>query len=312
MNKSIRIFLGIAISGICIWLAFRQMAWDELTRALVSAQWSWFLPITVVYLGVHLLRCVRWSYLLSPIKKVKPFDLFPLLMMGFLVNNVLPARAGEVARAFAASKKTGIPTSTILGSIAMERITDLIGLAAVMGIALTIIPMDKLPIKLVALILTGGIIGMVVLLVVVRKLQNKNPEAKQTFWTKVVEFMNKLIDGFAALRSPVTIGIIASLSISIWMIEAACLMIASRAFGLDLVFAQSNALLSGISVGVMIPAAPGYIGTYEFFGKEMLKILGYLPEQSLPFLLSIHFYQMLLCSLLGIPGLIRFGMPSKT
>ena len=312
MSKSLRIVLGIAISGVCLWLAFRQMAWNDLSQALQSAKWIWFLPITVVYLGAHVLRCFRWSALLSPVKKIKPLDLFPLLMLGFLVNNVLPARAGEVARAFATSKKTAIPTSTVLGSIAMERITDLIGLIAVMAIAIKVIPMDKLPLKQVALILLGGIIGLVALIMVVRKLQDKSTPLNQTSLGKIIEFLNRLIDGFAAIRSPLMISKIALLSLSIWMIEAVCLMTASRAFGLDLAFPQANALLSGISFGVMIPAAPGYIGTYEFFGKEMLKLLGYLPQLSLPFLLSFHFYQMLLTSVLGIPGLIRFGMPSKT
>ncbi len=311
MNKSLRIALGVAISSLCIWLAFRNTNWDQLKLAVLSAEWKWFIPITAVYLCAHMLRCVRWSYLLSPVKKVSPLTLFPLLMMGFLVNNVLPARAGEIARAFAASKKIDVPVGTTIGSIAMERITDLAGLATVMAISLMVIPVEKIPIGKVLVFIGIGLAGIAGMIWFVRTLQKRVTPDESSLLFKISRLLTQLIEGFSALKSPFKVALIIGLSISIWMIEASCLMMASRAFGLHLAFTQTNALLSGISMGVMIPAAPGYIGTYEFFGTEMLKLLGFAAELGLPFLLSFHFYQMLLCSVLGIPGLIRFGLPEK-
>jgi glycosyltransferase 2 family protein len=309
MNKSLRIVLGLSVSAFCLWLVFRNLDWPSVVQALKQAKWSWFLPITLVYMTAHILRSFRWHVLLSPVQKVPARTLFSLLMFGFLVNNLLPARTGEVARAFAASRKTGLPTSTLLGSIAMERLTDLLGLAVIMMIASTVLPMDRLPIKQVGMFFLCGLAVIGLLLLFHRYYGQKTGQSP---WiAKLSGFLSGIIQGFASLNSPLTIGKIAFLSIAIWMIEAVTLMMGAHAFGLALRFNQASALLSGISFGVMIPAAPGYIGTYEYFGSETLRLLGFQLAVALPFVLSFHFFQMVLTSALGVPTLIKVGIPSN-
>jgi uncharacterized membrane protein YbhN (UPF0104 family) len=121
---------------------------------------------------------------------------------------------------------------------------------------------------------------------------------------KVVSFILSVIthsiEGFLALNSVKKIAMVVSFSMVVWINEALMAYTISRFLHLDLPFIHSAALIVGLSIGVMIPGAPGFIGTYEFFGKQMLEFLGYLPDPAIGMVLVLHFFQMISVSLGGI------------
>jgi uncharacterized protein (TIRG00374 family) len=311
MNKSLKIVLGLGVSAACLWLAFRGIQFGEVRAALQTANWAWFLPTLVCTISGHILRSVRWRVILSPLQKIPVHKLFMMLTLGFFMNNILPARAGELVRAYALDKETGVPTSAGLGSVALERLTDLIGLLFVLTLASMVLPADKVPMGRVVMMLIIGVVGVAALIVVFQRWKPAADGSRPKIIELPLSFLKKLTTGFMALKSPTKVAAVVVLSLVIWASEIANVVMIARVFSLSLTPFQGAAVLMGIAVGVMIPAAPGYVGTYEFFGKRMLMLLGFPEPISLSFILTLHVFQLILNSLLGLPGFFKIGVGAK-
>lgn len=306
MNKTLRIVLGFVVSAVCLWLVFKNVSFQEIAANLKEANKSWFLLVLLTTILGHVMRTYRWRTLLSPVQTVPAFKLFLLLTFGFLMNNVLPARAGEVLRAYATDRETGVPTSTCLGSIALERLSDLFGLLFVGAAALTVLPSDRIPVAKITVIICGGLIGIVALFLFFQKRRASDQLPKPLQW--VISFLQKVTVGFAAIKSPSKMVFVFGLSVVIWIIEILNVILAARAFSIELPFTHGAAVLAGIAVGVMIPAAPGYVGTFELFGQQSMILLGYSAALSLTFIFTYHVFQLILNSLLGLPGFFKMGL----
>jgi len=307
MNNSIKLFIGVVISSICLYFTFKNYQFSDLTNALQNADWKWLLIAPFIHILAFVFRTIRWRFLLSPIQSVGYKKLFVIITFGFFVNNILPARMGEFARAYATNRLTGIPTASSFGSIAVERTMDMLGVVFMVLLAFGAMPKDKIPLWPIP-VFFFLILSMVGFTFLMEKkahaIKNKIP----LFLTKVFDIIHSITLGFSALKSIKIVLITAFLSLIVWSTEAINLFIISRVFGIDLNFFQAAALIVGLSIGVMIPAAPGYVGTYELFGKKALILLGFPGALSLSFVLVVHFFQLIMNSFLGIPGIIKIGL----
>jgi uncharacterized membrane protein YbhN (UPF0104 family) len=186
----------------------------------------------------------------------------------------------------------------MLGSIVAERISDLLGLFFVMVLCINIIPLDKIPLKKFGILISIAA-GFIVLLFL---FANKflATKYKSDLINKIAGLLKNLVAGFSALKSIKKVGIVVVLSLVVWTGEIFQVYFMSRFMGLDLHFLQSAAVILGFSVGVMIPAGPGFVGTFEFFGTQMLRILGFEVEPSLNFVIVYHAYIAILICFVGI------------
>src|SRR5512143_528880 len=117
-------WVGLLISVVFIWLALRGLRLEEFWDAVKQANYLWLLPgIGVYFIGVWV-RAWRWHYLLGPIKKIPTRTMFPITTIGYMGNNIYPARAGEVLRAVILKRHEGVPVSASLATIIVERIFD--------------------------------------------------------------------------------------------------------------------------------------------------------------------------------------------
>src|SRR5215510_6730970 len=122
--KKWQFWLGVLISLLFIWLALRGLHLNEFWDAVKQANYIWLIPgIAVYFIGVWV-RAWRWHYLLGPIKKIPTKTIFPIVTIGYMGNNVYPARAGEVLRAVILKRKEGVSVSASLATIIVERIFD--------------------------------------------------------------------------------------------------------------------------------------------------------------------------------------------
>ncbi len=104
--------------------ALRGLGLSEIWEPLRSARYWWLLPgVGVYFIGVWI-RSWRWHYLLRPIKPVSTRKMFPIVAIGYMGNNIYPARAGEVLRAVVLKRKEEIPISASLATVIVERIFD--------------------------------------------------------------------------------------------------------------------------------------------------------------------------------------------
>src|SRR5215210_8604725 len=122
--KKWQFWLGVLISIVFIWLALRGLRLDQFWDSVKQANYIWVLPgIGVYFIGVWV-RARRWHYLLRPIKEIPTQTMFPITTIGYMGNNIYPARAGEVLRAVVLKRKEGVSVSASLATIIVERIFD--------------------------------------------------------------------------------------------------------------------------------------------------------------------------------------------
>ena len=122
--KRWQFWLGLAISIVFMYFALNKLKLDEFWLAVKSANYWWILPgIAVYFVGVWV-RAWRWHYLLGPIKKIPTRVMFPVTCIGYMGNNIYPARAGEVLRAVVLKRREGVPISASLATVIVERIFD--------------------------------------------------------------------------------------------------------------------------------------------------------------------------------------------
>ena len=131
-----RWIIGIVVSLFFLWVAFRQVSdVGHLAEALGSANYLWLAPAVALYLLGLLVRALRWRILLLPIARIPTGPLFGILSIGFLVNNVLPARLGEIARAILVGRRHGVSRSAALATVVVERIFDGVVMLLFLGVA---------------------------------------------------------------------------------------------------------------------------------------------------------------------------------
>src|SRR5512147_3117190 len=122
--KKWQFWLGVLISIVFIWFSLRGLRLEEFWGAVKQANYWWLIPgIAVYFVGVWV-RAWRWHYLLKPIKEIPTRNMFPITTIGYMGNNVYPARAGEVLRAVILKRKEGVSVSASLATIIVERIFD--------------------------------------------------------------------------------------------------------------------------------------------------------------------------------------------
>ena len=134
MLKSRRFWLGVVFSAGFLTLFFWQIALPDTWSALKEANYWWLAPAIGAYFTAVLFRAIRWHFLLLPLKSVPSLRLYPIVVIGYMANNLLPVRLGELVRAFFVGQKEGVSKSGALATILLERVFDgvfLLGLALI-------------------------------------------------------------------------------------------------------------------------------------------------------------------------------------
>lgn len=133
-NSKIQLIVGIAISALFIYLALRPVKPAEVWNAIVSFKWIWAVPfLAATWLSLYI-RAIRWHYLVRPARFLSPNRLFSPMMIGFAMNSILPARAGEFARAYVLGKKENVPFTSAFATVVVERIFDMLTLLLMLAL----------------------------------------------------------------------------------------------------------------------------------------------------------------------------------
>lgn len=118
-----QLIIGLVIAALAIYFTFRNVSLEELIASLATVHYIYLIPVVLLVLVSYIARVYRWQILLAPIKNLKPSQLYSPLMIGFM-GNLLPARAGEVLRAYLLGKKQGITFTGAFATIVVERLFD--------------------------------------------------------------------------------------------------------------------------------------------------------------------------------------------
>jgi uncharacterized protein (TIRG00374 family) len=321
--KKWQFWLGMLISIVFLWFALRGLQLDQFWDSVQSANYWWLIPgIGVYFIGVWV-RAWRWHYLLGPIKKISTKTMFPITTIGYMGNNIYPARAGEVLRAVILKRKEGVPVSASLATIIVERIFD--GVVMLAFVFVNLPELAKLTgssgfvgnIQQLALIGTGVFLGA--LLVFLLAAMFPQVTARVGLWfisrltpkrlhEKIIGIMSRFLDGLASLRSPFNVLMVFFTSVIIWLLETGKYWFVMHAFPFQVSF-FALMLLNGIAnLATTIPSAPGYIGTWEAVTKAVLMAYAVDPAVALGYAVVLHVALWLPITLLGAYYLTREGI----
>jgi uncharacterized protein (TIRG00374 family) len=314
---------GVLISIAFIWLALRGLRLEEFWDAVKQANYIWLVPgIAVYFVGVWV-RAWRWHYLLGPIKRIPTRNMFPITTIGYMGNNVYPARAGEVLRAVILKRKEGVSVSASLATIIVERIFD--GVVMLSFVFLNLPELAKLTgssgfvgnIQQVAVIGTGVFLGVLTVFLVAAMFPQMT--AKIGLWTiehflpqrlhpRIISLMNKFLDGLASLRSPFNVLMVFFTSVIIWLLETGKYWFVMHAFDFSVSFFALMLMNGIVNLATTIPSAPGYIGTFDAPGIAVLTAYGVDQATAAGYTLVLHVALWLPITLLGAYYLAREGI----
>lgn len=311
--RSWRVPLGIGISAIFLYLAFRGQDFGDIREAFLETNLIW-LPaaLALYFIGVWI-RAVRWSILLKPvISTTSARELFPIVVVGFMANNILPLRAGELVRSLLLGRKNGIRKTAALATIAVERIFDGLTMLAFLALSTVFISLtsELQHLAIVAFILFAGLlIGLFLLTFagdfVARVLQLFLGPLPQGVAERVELMMESFLGGLGTLRSRGDLAKVTMTSALAWLFEASMYYVLAVAFGgavRDVMGVTATLLTTGVAnLSTLIPGAPGYIGQFEYGVKLVLHGAMDVPEtQALAYAILVHAALYFPITLIGV------------
>jgi glycosyltransferase 2 family protein len=316
--------LGIVVTILCLGLAFYGVDFRALLNALATANYALLPAAVLLWVIGYMARTLRWRTILAGASVGSLFDLFGVLMAGFATNNLLPARLGELARAYLLRRRTGLRKTFVLASIFLERVFDGLALVAlILLLSMLVTPPEwdrevdiAANVRLIELVATVTFVGVAVAVAV---LLFRHELATQIFASVAQALPTRLnrfatgafaafVHGLSSMKSPGVVAGTSVLSVVVWTIEWSAYFTVASAFHLGLAPVQLAAacafLLVVVNLGIMLPAAPGYVGTFQFFAVSALAVWGVPREQALAVAIVAHLTQYVLVT--GI-GLVFFG-----
>jgi uncharacterized protein (TIRG00374 family) len=277
-----KLWLGIGLSLVLLWLAFRGVHLDAVMLQLRQIQLLWLAPALLSIVVRFWLTAIRWRILLGSTKRIGLHRLFGVTMIGFMANNVFPARIGEFVRAYALGRSESLAAPLAFATIVIERIFDGLTLLLFLGAGLFLL---TLPAWLLWLAAASCCLYLVVLAVLVSLRWEGGVRLVTAVLGRLPERLRlpalRLLDAFrlglSALGDGRALSIVAALSIAIWVVNALGFQATLVAFSLHLPL-QAGFLAIAVIAGVLVlPSAPGYVGTFQFATKVALALFG-VPE----------------------------------
>ncbi len=316
--------LGILLSAGFLYLAFRGIQLTEVVAHIRRANVGLLLLSAVTATCIFPLRARRWRPILDPIAPNIPFaKLWSATAIGMMINNVVPARAGELARAYALSRSTPVvPFPAAFASLAVDRLFDAVVVLLLMFVAMLdpAFPSGAtLMNRPVATYAVGGVAFTVaviaamyaIVLFPARVLRTYELIARRVaprFEARGREALVSLSNGLSVLKTPGRFASVFAWTLLHWLVNGLAFWIAFKAVGVRAPFSAALFLQGIIAIGVAIPQAPGFFGVFETFGKYGLGIFGVPADTAVTWAIGFHFLSYVPITVIGAWYFGRAGL----
>jgi uncharacterized protein (TIRG00374 family) len=334
-NFGFSMLIGTTVSLIALYFAFRNIPFSDLWTYLLSINYLWIIPTIAVILIVFSLRAVRWVYILGSVHSVAFWQAFHPLMIGFMVNCILPGRVGELARPIVLNRNTMIPVSTGLATVVVERLFDLVVLLLLFMLTTAYIRIDsdismnfggyQLDQNVLTTVSKGmlqisGLLMSSLLLISFSKTRQilkhavilapgllpfLKTETKSRLTEKIckplVGFIDNLASGMALIKEPKRIVVCLLYSVAVWFFNALSFYIFSIGCPqIDLTIIEMTAVMVIICIAIALPSVPGYWGLWEAGGMFAMLLFGVAEKDAAGFTLANHVVQIMPVVIIGL------------
>ena len=293
MKRVLKFLLSLLVTVGFGWWAFRDTNWQEQWQSLQSANYLWLIPYSGILLGVHLCRTIRWGCLLSGMEKVSFRRLNEASGIGFMMLLLLPFRLGEFARPFLIHQRSSIRRSAAMTSVVLERIVDGMVIAVLLRTLLLFVPQETTAVRWAAnamfAIFAGGLAFLLFALWHQRRAVRLVRAVLGRWAPRIAHKVAGVVDAFVGamrhLPSPRAMVVFFVFTALYWGLNGWGMFILAHAFDcpsaatgcvpLRLTLFQAYVVMCIVVVGLMIPSAPGMIGTFQAAVKVGLAL--FLP-----------------------------------
>ena len=307
MLKSKKLWLGLAVSALFLTLFLYRVDYSETWDALREANYLYIVPAIAVYFGSLWFRTIRWQYLMKHLAEVPVARLYPVTIVGYMANNILPVRLGEVVRSYYLSTRERISATSALGTVGVDRVFDGLTLIFFLLIIWPFLPLADIlkndageviwsrvaGSAIVFAVFLGAILVFIALAVrpgltafAVRTLLLFTPGRFKALISRLTE---TFIEGLGSLGSARKLLVIFILSLPIWIMECLMYYLITLSFdNFDVSFAMAMVVTATSNLVGALPAAPGNVGTFEWAIKITLVAFGYNPETTVAYAATLH------------------------
>jgi len=296
VNRRLLFVVGILISAVCVWWEMREVRPSEVLDALKHARGGGFLALIALTLLGFWIRAFRWRWLINAPRPISTGSLFSATMVGFMANNLFPFRLGEFVRPWVLARHEKLSKTTLLATIVVERVVDMLTLLGIFGIALLVHPISSQTAagrlaNAGAMLLVGLCVALTVGLVIIERAPALMGGLLEGFAAKIpggigrrlVKMLHHFIEGLTLFRDVPRLLWVLFMSFAMFGVFALCLTVSMWAFHFDVPWYSGLVMLVITAIGIMVPAAPGYIGTLNLACVAGLALFGIGKELAVPF-----------------------------
>jgi len=308
MIKRWQFWLGVAVSAVFLYLALKGLDLGLVWYYIRTGNYWWLIPsVTIYFFGVWA-RTWRWHYMLRAIKPIPLGRLFPVVCIGYMGNNIYPARIGELLRAYVLKRKEGVAIGASLATILVERIFDGVIMLLFVFVGLPLVPAipgDWRRFVIVFSLLFFGALAVFFVLAA-------SPKYARAFYNWIIDhllparfrepvrdFADRFMEGLYFLRSGRDVAMIFVTSLVVWLAETGKYWFVMHAFDFEVSFFVLMLMNGVVNLFTTIPSAPGYVGTFDEPGIEILKAFGVNENIAGAYTLVLHAALWLPITLLG-------------
>jgi uncharacterized protein (TIRG00374 family) len=323
----ITLVAGVILSVAALYFAFRNVPFNDLLNYLWSINYIWLLPVVLMVCVSFFIRAVRWQLILASSYQIGIWQAFHPLMIGFMINCILPGRVGEIARPMILQKKVKIPFATGFATVAAERIFDVAALiifAIITFVSIEINPQAEivfgdfhlnrstLEVLFNRIIIIGVLLLVAIVMVSIPRIRRgiqwvilaipllaffADESVKAKITAKVCEPLIRFVDnialGFTLIRHPKKIFICGLYSLIVWMTAALSWYVFSLGSpGINLSYTEMYAVMVIICLFIALPSVPGYWGLWEAGGVFAMSLFGIPANAAAGFTLANHAVQV--------------------
>jgi uncharacterized protein (TIRG00374 family) len=305
--------LGIAVSVVAVAVLLNSVDLGRTLEVLGTASPAWIavmLVTTTLDVGA---RAARWRWLLAPIARIPYRRVVGYTFIGYLANNVLPARLGELVRSHVLGEREGISRPTVLGTVVVERVSDTALVVLIASLALGVLSVGGVltgAVRLGAVFVVVLIVGLAVLVAAHRLPGAERVGRLIERWPRLVELGRRLRDGLAIAGRPVTIAGAVAIGIVAWAASIATFAAAGQAVGIGLNLPQAALLCTGVALATIVPSGPGYLGTFELTAVGIAGAFGIGRDEAFAMALLVHASILSITSAGGVIAFVRLGLGS--
>lgn len=315
MLKSKALWIGIVIAVVFLVVFFRGTDFASIGSVLQTTNYWYLLPALGLYFAGVFIRAVRWHFLLGSIKKIGYARLFQVTIIGYMANDLLPFRIGELVRAYIMGETEQISKASTLVTIVLERIFDGVTMLLFIGAASFFLPLEGWirSMLLVGTILFAAAVVFLVLAVgfrerfdhLIHRVMGRLPER---WGARGLKLVDSFFHGLSVLRTPFDSFLALGLSIVAWLLEAGMYAVLALGFPIVLSFPVFVLTTAVANLVTIVPSTPGYVGVFDAAVRYLLEFFGVPVNVAASYTILLHAALIIPVVVVGLVLMSRLGL----